>query len=310
MNIKNIALMVFLGLSLMACDKAEESTPKAKDVVTETTIKAKDMTESADKMVGSAKNIASEKIDEAKTEVTEKSDGMVASVQDMMYKKKLRIATEGAYVPFNMVNEKGELIGFDVDIAKALCEKMQADCEIVAQNWDGIIPGLMTNKYDAIIASMSITEERLKVVDFSNKYYSNLLAYIAKADGNFSVANVKGKTIGAQRATIAAQELKKNYDDSISVKLYDTQDNAYLDLKSGRLDAILSDKLPAYDWLKTEDGQGFSFKGEAIDIGDEIGIAVRKGDPLKSKFSAAIDAIVADGTYKEINEKYFPFSIY
>jgi len=225
---------------------------------------------------------------------------------------KVRIATEGAYAPFNMVDASGELVGFDVEIAKALCAEMKADCEIVAQDWDGIIPGLRARKYDAIIASMSITEERLRVVDFSEKYYSNVLAFVTPKGGNIdtSKAGLKGLTVGAQRATIAGQYLEDNLSDTVDIKLYDTQDNAYLDLGAGRLDVLLSDKFPAYDWLKTEDGQKFEFNGADIDINDEIGIAVRKGDPLKDKFSAAIKAIVADGTYAKINEKYFPFSIY
>lgn len=224
----------------------------------------------------------------------------------------IRIATEGAYSPFNMVDSSGELIGFDVEIAKALCAQMQADCEIVAQDWDGIIPGLRSKKYDAIIASMSITEERMRVVDFSEKYYSNVLAFVTPEGSNIDVtkAGLKGKTVGAQRATIAGQYLEDNLGDVVDVKLYDTQDNAYLDLTSGRLDALLSDKFPAYDWLRSEEGKGFDFQGEDIDINDEIGIAVRKGDALKGKFSAAIKAIVADGTYDKINKKYFPFSIY
>ena len=225
---------------------------------------------------------------------------------------KIRIATEGAYAPFNMVDSSGELIGFDVEIAKALCVQMKADCEIVAQDWDGIIPGLRARKYDAIIASMSITEERMRVVDFSEKYYSNVLAFVTADGSNVVVTKegLKGKTVGAQRATIAGQYLEDNLGDVVDVKLYDTQDNAYLDLTSGRLDALLSDKFPAYDWLRTDGGKGFAFNGEDIDINDEIGIAVRKGDALKDKFSTAIKAIVADGTYAKINEKYFPFSIY
>lgn len=225
---------------------------------------------------------------------------------------KIRIATEGAYSPFNMVDSEGELIGFDVEIAKALCAQMQADCEIVAQDWDGIIPGLRARKYDAIIASMSITEERMRVVDFSEKYYSNMLAFVTPSDSSLDVtkSGLKGKTVGAQRATIAGQYLEDNLADVVDVKLYDTQDNAYLDLASGRLDALLSDKFPAYDWLRSDEAKGFEFRGNDIDINDEIGIAVRKGDELKDKFSAAIKAIVADGTYAKINEKYFPFSIY
>ncbi|SEG28450.1 transporter substrate-binding domain-containing protein [Marinobacterium lutimaris] len=225
---------------------------------------------------------------------------------------KIRIATEGAYAPFNMTDENGELVGFDVDIAKALCAQMEADCEIVAQDWDGIIPGLMGRKYDAIVASMSITEERQRVVDFSAPYYSNVLAYIAPASSDFdgSAESLKGLTVGAQRATVAGQYLEDELGDVVNVKLYDTQDNAYLDLGAGRLDALLSDKFPAFDWLRSAEGEGFEFKGADIDIDDKIAIAVRKGDDLKDKFSAAIKAIVDDGTYAEINEKYFPFSIY
>jgi len=225
---------------------------------------------------------------------------------------KIRIATEGAYAPFNMVDSEGNLIGFDVDIANALCEQMKADCEIVAQDWDGIIPGLRARKYDAIIASMSITKERLRVVDFSEKYYSNVLAFVAPKGKALETSKegLKGLTIGAQRATIAGQRLEDVYGDVVNVKLYDTQDNAYLDLNSGRLDAILSDKFPAYDWLRSDDGKGFEFKGADIDIDDKIAIAVRKGDKLKGELSAAIKAIVENGKYEEINQKYFPFSIY
>lgn len=225
---------------------------------------------------------------------------------------KIRIATEGAYAPFNMVDAGGNLVGFDVEIANALCEQMKANCEVVAQDWDGIIPGLRAKKYDAIIASMSITEERLRVVDFSEKYYSNVLAFVAPKGKQLEVGlkGLKGLTVGAQRATIAGQQLEDIYGDVVKVKLYDTQDNAYLDLKAGRLDALLSDKFPAYDWLRTDDGQSFEFKGADIDIDDKIGIAVRKGDKLRSKFNTAIKAIVENGTYAKINAKYFPFSIY
>lgn len=226
--------------------------------------------------------------------------------------EKIRIATEGAYAPFNMIDSNGELKGFDVDIAHALCAEMKADCELVAQDWDGIIPGLLTRKYDAIIASMSITDERLRVVDFTDRYYSNVLAFAAAKDSDFKTDkdSLKGKVIGAQRATIAGLYLEDNLADTVEVKLYDTQDNAYLDLAAGRLDGLLSDKFPAYDWMQSEEGQGFEFKGADIDIDDKIAIAVRKNDPLKEKFNAAIKAIVDNGTYEKINAEYFPFSIY
>ncbi|TBR44236.1 transporter substrate-binding domain-containing protein [Marinomonas agarivorans] len=224
---------------------------------------------------------------------------------------KIRIATEGAWAPFNFIDSAGKPQGFDVDIAWALCEKMQAKCEIVTQDWDGLIPGLKVRKFDAIIASMSITEERLKVVDFTNKYYSGGLRFLGKTKDAFDTNNLKGKVIGAQRSTIAAQYLEDNFADTAKLKFYDTQDNVYLDLQAGRLDIVLSDELPTYNWLKSSgNGDKFSFKGEAFKKDDNIGIAVRKGDKLKEKFNTALAEILADGTYQEINAKYFPFSIY
>jgi polar amino acid transport system substrate-binding protein len=224
----------------------------------------------------------------------------------------LRIATEGAYAPFNYLDDQGKVQGFEIDLARAMCDEIGANCEFVVQDWDGIIPGLLTRKYDAIIASMSITEERLRVVDFTDRYYSNVLAFAAARDRDLKTDKdgLKGLVIGAQRATIAGLYLEDNLGDTVEVKLYDTQDNAYLDLAAGRLDGLLSDKFPAYNWLQSEAGQGFEFKGDDIDIDDKIGIAVRKNDPLKEKFNAAIKAIVENGTYETINARYFPFSIY
>jgi len=228
-----------------------------------------------------------------------------ASAQD-----KITIATEGAYPPFNAKNAKGELIGFDVDIANALCEKMEAECELVAQDWDGIIPGLVAEKYDAIIASMSITPERDEKVDFTNRYYSNYLRIVAKKDSGISGADdLEGKTVGAQRATIAANWAEDKLGRGSTVKLYDTQTAAYSDLEAGRLDALVSDVYPAYDWMK--DKENFEFVGDRIDIDDKIAIAVREGDDdLRKKFNDALEAIREDGTYAKINEKYFPFDIY
>ncbi|CCQ75396.1 ABC transporter substrate-binding protein [Magnetospira sp. QH-2] len=225
---------------------------------------------------------------------------------------KLRIGTEGAYPPFNFVDSKGELQGFDVDIAKALCAEMKADCTFVKQDWDGIIPALMARKFDAIVASMSITEERKKAVDFSERYYTNKLQFIGKKGQmiDISAAGLKGKSIGAQRATISSSWLEKHRTDA-KTKLYDTQENAYLDLASGRLDAILADVFVNAEWLQTDAGKDFEFKGEPVFKDDLIGIAVRKGqDDLRLRLNAAIKAIVANGTYGKINAKYFPVDIY
>ena len=221
----------------------------------------------------------------------------------------LRIATEGAYPPFNSVDANGQLVGFDVDIAKALCAEMKANCEIVAQDWDGIIPALVANKYDAIIASMSITDERKQSIDFTNKYYSNYLAVIAPSGGVTGPSDLNRKTVGAQRSTLASQWAEDQLMGRASIKLYDTQTAAYADLQAGRLDAMVSDIYPAMDWLTSV--SGFQLAGEKIDINDQIGIGIRQNEAgLKASFNAAIDAIRTNGVYAEINAKYFSADIY
>ncbi|MDH4584242.1 transporter substrate-binding domain-containing protein [Pseudomonas sp. BN415] len=225
---------------------------------------------------------------------------------------KLKIGTEGAYPPFNLIDASGQAGGFDVEIAQALCAKMKAECEVVTSDWDGIIPALNAKKFDFLAASMSITEERKQAVDFTDPYYTNKLQFIAPKSSDFKTdkASLKGKVIGAQRATIAGTWLEDNMADVVDIKLYDTQENAYLDLSSGRLDGVLADKFVNWEWLKSDSGKDFEFKGDPVFDNDKIAIAVRKGDPLREKLNAALKEIVADGTYKKINDKYFPFSIY
>lgn len=230
--------------------------------------------------------------------------------------KKVRIGTEGAYPPFNSVNTSGELVGFDIDIAKALCAKMKVECTFVAQDWDGIIPALLAKKFDAIVASMSITEERKQKVAFTDPYYSTPGNFIAPKDTkitDISPEALKGKTIGTQSSTTAAVYLEEKYKGS-DIKLYPTQDEANADLANGRLDTILADKFVLYEWLeKTDAGKCCKFIGADLkDVNPEgTGIAVRKEDnQLREALNKAIKEIVADGTYKKINEKYFPFNIY
>ena len=224
----------------------------------------------------------------------------------------LRIGTEGAYPPFNQIDASGEVVGFDLDIAKALCAEMQVECTVVTSDWDGIIPALNNNKFDFLVASMSITDERKQAVDFTNPYYTNKLQFVAPKSSNFATdeASLKGKTIGAQRATIAGQWLEDNLGDVVDIRLYDTQENAYLDMSAGRIDGVLADNFVQYEWLQSDAGADFEFKGEPVFDNDQIGIAVRKGDPLRERLNAALQTIVENGTYETINAKYFPFSIY
>ncbi|TCS62605.1 ABC transporter substrate-binding protein [Varunaivibrio sulfuroxidans] len=221
----------------------------------------------------------------------------------------IRIGTEGAYPPFNQIDPNGKVVGFDIDIANALCDVMKVKCEFVTQDWDGLIPALKVKKFDAIIAFMSITDKRKKAVDFTDPYCSNTLGYVAKKGSTLNIDDLNGKTIGAQRATISATYLADHVKGA-KVKLYDTQENAYLDLSTGRTDAVLADNPANYEWLRSDAGKGFVQVGKPVDINDKIGIAVRKGDPLRERLNAALKVILANGTYQKINKKYFPFSIY
>lgn len=227
---------------------------------------------------------------------------------------KLKIGTEGAYPPFNTVTADGKLAGFDVDIANALCAQMKVECEIVAQDWDGIIPALQGGKFDAIVASMTITDERKQQVDFTNKYYTTPLALIAPKDSDLTSAEpdaLKGKTVGAQASTTQSIYAEDHYAKAgADVKLYPTQDEAVADLTNGRLDAVVADKFVLVDWIKTTGQDCCKMIGDLKGTDSLTGIAVRKGDPLREKLNAAIDAIVKDGTYAKINAKYFDFDIY
>ena len=159
--------------------------------------------------------------------------------------------------------------------------------ELVAQDWDGIIPALLAGKYDAIVASMSITDERKKVVSFTDRYYSNKVHFVSAKGSGFDAEKLAGKTIGAQRATVAATWLQKNAGGT-KIKLYDKQTDAYLDLAAQRLDAIFADGLVLHQWLQTKAGAGFMLVGKAYDLDEGIGIAVRKGDDaLRQRLNAA-----------------------
>ena len=228
----------------------------------------------------------------------------------------LRVGVEGAYAPFSKKEADGTLSGFDIDIAYALCAELKRECELVEQEWDGMIPALIANKYDAIVASMSITEDRKKKVDFTEKYYDTPSRFIAKEGATFELTRegTKGVKIGVLRGTTLQCYVEKHMPDA-DLKLYNTQEDVFADLVAGRLDMQLNNTLQAIDgFLNTPQGKGFAFLGPDLDdvacLGEGTGIAVRKGDPLASELSAAIKAIRANGKYKEINDKYFAIDIY
>lgn len=232
--------------------------------------------------------------------------------------QKVKVGTEGAYPPFNYMDENGKLVGFDIDIAKALCQEAGYDCEFVVVEWDGLIPALMAKKIDCIIASMSITEERKEKVDFTKKYYQTPARFVDKKGAGIEISKegLKGKTVGVQRATVSENFIRDNFGDVMDIKSYAKQEEANMDLVSGRVDLVFADQVVLLGgFIQTEEGKDFEFIGPSyLDeqwFGEGIGIAVRKGDDdLRKGLTKAIKDIRENGTYKEINDKYFDFDLY
>ncbi len=229
----------------------------------------------------------------------------------------LRIGVEGAYPPFSLKEADGTLAGFDIDIAMALCTQMKRDCTLVEQEWDGMIPALKAKKFDAIVASMSITEERKTQIDFSDKYYQTPARLVAKKDTGFegTPEGLTGKRIGVQRGATHQCYAEKMFPGA-EIVLYGTQEEVFRDLALGRVDAELSDSMISQEsFLSKPEGADYAFLGgDHTDLdcyGEGVGIAIRKGDDaLREALNTAITAIREDGTYKTINDKYFPFDIY
>ena len=230
----------------------------------------------------------------------------------------VRLGTEGAYPPFNWIDENGDLQGFDIEIGNAICAAAGFECTWVVQDWDGIIPGLLAKKYDAIVASMSITEERRQKVDFTAKYYNTPAKFVRKKGTGIEIsrAGLDGKSVGVQRATVHENFLHDNYGDIISIKAYATQVEANLDFAAGRVDLVLADSLVLLEGLLgTPDGADAEFVGPDFTdprwFGEGVGIAVRKEEPdILAALNQAIADIRSDGTYQRINDAYFAFDVY
>lgn len=232
--------------------------------------------------------------------------------------KELKVAIDPTYEPFTFKTPDGKPTGFDVDIANAVCEHIKRQCVFVEQVWDSMIPGLQAKKYDVIISSMSITADRLKVVDFTDKYYNTPSKIVIKNDIKFNgVASLKGKKIGVLKGSTqekyANGELKKV---GVIVNPYEAQDQVYLDIKSGRLDGTVADVLEVTGgFLSKPEGKDYGLVGPELFIpkyfGTGAGFALRKGETaLKAELNGAIKAIRANGTYKKINDKYFKIDVY
>jgi octopine/nopaline transport system substrate-binding protein len=248
----------------------------------------------------------------------------------------VKIATEGAYPPWNATDSSGQLVGFELDLAKDLCGRMGVECEVVAQDWEGIIPALQAGKYDVIMAGMSITDERKKVIQFSDSYAatpakfavlkdSDLASYAGKldranldevdADEQAAIDAMKeafdGKTVGVQVATTHANFIETYLADTVEIRKYDTQENLDLDLQSGRVDLALASMSYWQPLMNTEKGVDFAVIGPGMTggpFGSGVGVGIRQEDSdLVELFNQAIAAAKADGTITKLSEQWFGF---
>ena len=241
-----------------------------------------------------------------------------AEAQDNKEWTTVRIGVDATYPPFEFTGPDGKIQGFSIEVAEALCERMKVECEFINQDWEGIIPALQANRFDAIMSSMSITEERKQQVDFTGKYYNTPPALAVPKDSDIAGVtpeDLAGKAIGAQVSTTHANYVQEKYPDS-ELRTYPSPDEYKLDLANGRIDAAMDDSVVLSDWLKTEEGAACckllgTVESDPVIHGEGAGIAIRKEDQaLKEMFNKALDEIRADGTYQSINEKYFPFDVY
>ncbi|MDA7965465.1 MAG: transporter substrate-binding domain-containing protein [Ruegeria sp.] len=236
----------------------------------------------------------------------------------------MRVGMECTYAPFNYRNADGDLVGYDVDVAKGVAEIVGFDLEFVCQEWDGMIPALLANKFDLIVASMSITEKRKKQMDFSAPYRVSIGRLIGPADSGWELFDADGnpipeafdgKRVGLERASTYASWFEAKLPGA-DVVYYDGAEPLYLDLQNGRVDMIMTNPMKAYlKFLSKDDGGGFEFVSPAIDeeeyFGIGVGIGLRQDQPeLKAKLDDAVKQLVNDGSLEEYALKIFPFPIH
>lgn len=229
----------------------------------------------------------------------------------------LTIGTEGAYPPFNYLDSEGNPQGFEIDLANEMCNRLEIECNWILQDWDGIIPGLLAQKYDAIIASLYITDERKEKIAFSDKYYKVPARFVVPKNSDFEISpeGLAGKVVGTQRATSFERFMKDNMP-NVELRVYATMDEAYLDLPAGRVDAIMGDVVALSEgFLKKPGGDAFEFRGPEFTgakwFGYGAGVGVRKEEShIADAFSKAIKELRADGTYQKFSEKWFGFDVY
>ena len=247
-----------------------------------------------------------------------------AGIAHLASAETLRVGMECTYAPFNFKNADGELTGYDVDVANGVAEIIGADLEFVCQKWDGMIPALLANKFDLIIASMSITDKRKEKIDFSVPYRDSVGRLVGKKDAGWTLFDdagapisegFNGLRVGLERASTYADWFGAKIPDA-DIVFYDSSEALYLDLQNGRTDMIMTNPMKAHlKFLSKEDGAGFEFVSPAIDeiefFGIGVGIGLRQGqEELVERLNGAVKDLINNGSLEEYALRYFPFPIH
>lgn len=229
---------------------------------------------------------------------------------------KITIATEAAFPPFNYLDRKGMPAGFEMELAQEACQRIKAECEFIALKWDELIPGLLDKKFDVIMSSMEVTSERRKRMGLSRRYYLSPGAFIAAKGAPFDgpPSLLRNKRIGIQRDSMHADWADKSFRRSAQLRRYGTLQEALQALAKEEVDAVFGDKAQLWLWSQKAEGKCCELVGQDIKDTQTLGVGVaaglRKEDAkLRDAMNKAFGDMVSDGTYKKINEKYFPFAL-
>jgi len=218
----------------------------------------------------------------------------------------VRLGTEGAYAPWNFINDDGKVAGFEIDLGNELCKRAKIECEFVINEWDSMIPNLIAGNYDAIIAGMSITDERKQSIDFTQDYYPpDPSRFAMAADTKVNFSDISGLKIGVQGATIQADYVEEFFAGSNTILSYETADQSIADLSAGNVDVVLADGGYLEPIVKASNG-ALVLAGPDVMIGGGVGLGLRKADDdLETKLNTAIDEVKADGTLDALIAKWF-----
>ncbi|MDI1284106.1 MAG: transporter substrate-binding domain-containing protein [Reyranella sp.] len=229
---------------------------------------------------------------------------------------KITVATEAAFPPFNYLDRKGIPAGFEMELAQEACQRMKAECEFAAFKWDDLIPGLLDKKFDMILSSMEVTSERRKRMGLSRRYYLSPGAFIAQKGAPFDgpPSLLRNKRIGIQKDSTHADWADKSFRRSAQLKRYNTLAEALNALATDEIDAVFGDKVQLWLWSQKAEGKCCELVGQDIKDNQTLGIGVaagmrREDAKLRDAFNKAMGEMVSDGTYRKINEKYFPFQL-